>query len=130
MSRAFVTLLLVCGIAFPVASGAAQDKPPKRPRLAAAADTNDSRAYYNRGLELLERDPGKAEDAFYWASRLEPTWAEAFYARRVAGFMARDRILVRYLDGVRATVRSKRGAGARFTRVARTDHQSILPPRS
>lgn len=78
----------------------------ERPRLASGADTNEARAYYDRGLALLERDPATAAAAFLWATRLEPGWAEALHARRVAGFMANPRLLVRYLDGDRKTVRS------------------------
>jgi tetratricopeptide (TPR) repeat protein len=82
-------------------------KLPKRPRLGSAADTNDARAYYDRGRELLDRDPRTAADAFYWASRIDPSWPEPLYARRIAGFMADEALLVRYLEGQRAAVQSR-----------------------
>ena len=106
MSRFLVALLLLCSTLAPPPA-AAQGRLPKRPRLPGAADTNDARAYYDRGLALLENDPALAADAFYWATRLEPGWAEALYARRIAGFMAHESMLVRYLDGVRGVVSGK-----------------------
>ena len=49
---------------------------PRRPRLAAAADTNDAGAYYRLGRERLERSPEEAAAAFYWASQIDPGWAD------------------------------------------------------
>ena len=63
-------------------------EPPPRPELAAGADTNSANAYYEFGLERLERRPKRAADAFYWACRLEPTWAEPWYAQWVARLLA------------------------------------------
>ncbi|HYD51896.1 MAG TPA: hypothetical protein VEA99_04690, partial [Gemmatimonadaceae bacterium] len=57
----------------------AQSRVPLRPRLVAGADTNDAASYYAAGITLIERDPKTAADAFYWATRLEPTHADAFY---------------------------------------------------
>lgn len=85
----------------------AQDREPDRPRLETSVDTNDAYAYYNLGLAKLDRDPEKAADAFYWAARLNPGWAEAYYARRVALLLKDPRRLVRYWDGDKGTVRSK-----------------------
>ena len=63
---------------------------PPRPRLAAAADTNDWEAYYDAGLALLrQRKQREAESYFYWSSRLDPSRAEPFFARWVT-FWARD----------------------------------------
>jgi len=65
----------------------AQTKPepaPIRPKLAAATDTNDARAYLDFGLKVFENDPGSAVDAFFWATRLNPADAEAYYERRSA----------------------------------------------
>lgn len=54
-----------------------------RPRLAPGADTNDARAYYACGDDLLHRGRSldTADLAFYWAARLDPAWAEPLYAR-------------------------------------------------
>ena len=74
------------------------EKVPERPELAADADTNDAYAYYDYGLDRLRRQPERAADAFYWASRLSPTWADPYYARRVALHLSDKRQLVRYYN--------------------------------
>jgi tetratricopeptide (TPR) repeat protein len=54
-----------------------------RPRLAAGLDTNDAAVYYQAAIPLVRsgtRLPS-AEAALYWASRLDPTWADPLYAR-------------------------------------------------
>jgi tetratricopeptide (TPR) repeat protein len=79
----------------------AVEPPPPRPRLPAGADTNSGRAYYQIGLQLLERNLDSAADAFYWATRLEPDQGDALYARRVA-------LHARNLDVVRHYVQSRR----------------------
>lgn len=108
--RCVIRLLLLLSVVsiFSVVSAAAVQAPrePKRPRLDSGADTNDAVVYYNRGMALLDRDPEGASRAFYWATRLDPTWAKALYARRIAGYMAEPRFLVRYLDGDRKAVES------------------------
>lgn len=55
--------------------------PFPRPRLADTADTNDPLAYYLLGDSLRYRRPGIADRAFYWATRLDPTFADAYFAR-------------------------------------------------
>ncbi|HYK82789.1 MAG TPA: hypothetical protein VEU55_06550 [Gemmatimonadales bacterium] len=74
--------------------GQAQEVPPlengdayARPRLPAAADTNDWEAYFDYAVTRLRRDPRTAEAAFYWASRIDPTRAEPLYGRWVAWWM-------------------------------------------
>lgn len=74
----------------------AQKKVPKRPRLEAGSDTNHAGTYYRHGLRVLERRADEAADAFYWATRLDPGWAQPFYARRIALLMAEPHFLVRY----------------------------------
>lgn len=95
------TLLLVAST--PLA--AQREKEPRRPKLS-AADTNDPRAYYDFALDLLTKDPEKAADALYWSVRLEPTWADAYYARRIALLLADGRRLERYWSGDRRTIQS------------------------
>ena len=85
----------------------AQGKVPKRPRLGGGADTNDARAYYARGIELIETHPDEAVSAFYWSSRIDPGLAEAFHGRRIAGFIADGRLLVKYLEGARGVYSSR-----------------------
>lgn len=105
-----ITISLACATAIMLyalpASAQKQQNEPKRPVLEAGADTNDSRAYYLRGQSLLDRNPERAADAFYWAMRLDPTSADALYARRTALLMSDPRRLVRYLNGDRRTIRS------------------------
>ncbi|HEX6371968.1 MAG TPA: hypothetical protein VF006_23795 [Longimicrobium sp.] len=76
---------------------------PRRPRLAAQADTNDAAAYYRLGRERLERRPDEAAAAFYWASQIDPGWADPLYGRHVALLMSDPRRLVRYWEGDRRT---------------------------
>ena len=48
----------------------------------------------------------RAAAAFYHASRLDPTWADPVYARRIALFMAEPRMFSQYLRGSRRVVAS------------------------
>lgn len=85
-------LLIVAGVAQTVSAGA-----QARPRLPAAADTNDWNAYYDRGVELLRGNPAAADEMFRWAARLDPSRPEPLYARWVA-FHLRDKYrFMRYL---------------------------------
>ncbi len=51
-----------------------------RPRLPAGSDTNAALAYYNFGTRW-NAPTDTAEMALFWASRLDPSWAEPLYAR-------------------------------------------------
>jgi tetratricopeptide (TPR) repeat protein len=84
-TRVIAALVLV----LPLSAGAQSDGVPKRPRLDASigADTNDARLYHLHGLAKLSKFPQEAADAFYWAARLDPAWADPLYARRVAVLM-------------------------------------------
>src|SRR5438552_18521227 len=91
----------------PAALQAQGGKVPKRPNLEEGADTNFAPAYYEFGMRKIERDPQKAADAFYWATRLDPAWAQPVYARRIALLMADPRLLVGYMRGNRRFLESK-----------------------
>jgi tetratricopeptide (TPR) repeat protein len=95
-------VLLIAGVS------EAQKKPrePKRPKMDAARDTNSAGAYYYWGLSQLERNPRAAEDAFYWASRLEPTWADPLYAQRIAFHMSNLERFWKYLVGTKYVLKS------------------------
>jgi tetratricopeptide (TPR) repeat protein len=80
---------------------------PNRPSLPDGADRNDPWSYYRIGLANVQKDPDKAADAFYWAARLNPIWAEPFYGRRVALLLSNPRRLLRYMTGDRGEIRSK-----------------------
>ncbi len=73
------------------------DTDRRRPALAADADTNDADSYYRLGHEMVHRNPGAAADAFYWATRLNPNAAHAFYGRYAALLLDDPRFLVRYI---------------------------------
>jgi tetratricopeptide (TPR) repeat protein len=74
-------------------------KEPRRPKLAAGADTNDAHAYYAFAMDVLTDKPGQAADALYWATRLDPMSADAFYARRVALLLENPDRLLGYSSG-------------------------------
>ena len=103
LSRA--ALVVSACLAAPVVLDAQAE--PRRPALVAPADTNDWQAYYDAGSRWVESDPKKAADAFYWASKLDPTRPEPFYGRRVALLLQDPRRLVRYWRGDKGTVRSR-----------------------
>jgi tetratricopeptide (TPR) repeat protein len=88
----------------------AQQKVPERPRLSENADTNSAAAYYDLGLERLrgERE-SDAADAFYWASRLAPDWADPLFARRVALLLSHPERLIPYMEGAKRAVESPEG---------------------
>jgi tetratricopeptide (TPR) repeat protein len=63
---------------------------PDRPPLRAAqtqkdapvsVDTNDAQMYYAAGVASHATNPVGAAAAFYWASRIDPSWAEPYFAR-------------------------------------------------
>lgn len=77
---------------------------PRRPRLAASADTNDAMAYLQHAQRALESDAGVSADAYYWASRLDPASADALYGRRVATLMRRQSSFKSYMEGNTRTI--------------------------
>lgn len=86
----------------------AQKKPkePKRPKMEADRDTNAAAAYYWWGLGQMVRNPRGAEDAFYWASRLDPAWADPLYAQRIAFHMSNMERFYRYLIGTKYVIKN------------------------
>jgi Tfp pilus assembly protein PilF len=81
-------------------------KEPKRPKMDAERDTNAAAAYYYWGLGKLVRSPREAEDAFYWASRLDPAWADPIYARRIAFHMSDLVRFYRYMVGTKYVLKN------------------------
>lgn len=69
------------GAAMLVVASVSQAQAPRRPKMAADADTNDWNAYFDYGVQRLRREISVADDAFYWASRLDPTRPEPLVAR-------------------------------------------------
>ncbi len=87
-----------------LATQAAAQRVPPRPNLPRGADRNDWQAYYDQGVKALTgRMARAAEEAFFWAARLEPSRAEPLYAQRVAIFAQDLRRWERYLAGDAAT---------------------------
>jgi tetratricopeptide (TPR) repeat protein len=80
---------------------------PKRPKLQFTTDTNDAAAYYQLGQQILDRDPRRAADAFYWATRLNPNSAEAFYGLRTARHLSDLWRFKRYMEDDRKTIESR-----------------------
>lgn len=102
--RAILMMAAFCAVL--AGSLAAQKSPPKRPALPSGADTCDAMAYFKYGMEQLETAPFRAADAFYWAARVDPTWADPLFARRVALLLTNQGRLGLYLDGNRRTIES------------------------
>jgi tetratricopeptide (TPR) repeat protein len=67
----------------------AQDAPLPRPTLARSADTNDWRAYYDYAVANIGAYPTRADSAFRWAARLDPTRADPLFGSWVT-FWLRD----------------------------------------
>jgi tetratricopeptide (TPR) repeat protein len=44
-------------------------------------DTNDANVYYHAGLATIWVNPSGASASFYWASQLNPGWADPYFAR-------------------------------------------------
>jgi hypothetical protein len=61
---------------------------PSRPVLEAGADTNDARSYFGYGMKTVYDKPSEAVRGFYWASRINPTSAEALYSLQCASLLA------------------------------------------
>ena len=103
-------LVFILGLATVSVSGIAQAQKgkdePKRPRLSAGLDSNNARSYYDLGLEQLDRDPEQAADAFYWAARIDPTSADAYYGRRCALLLADKWRFQKYIEEDRRTLQS------------------------
>jgi Tfp pilus assembly protein PilF len=107
MCRLVFASLLALALTPAIAYGQDRQQPePKRPLLPAHSDTNDASTYYNLGLDKIQKEPQVAADAFYWATRLNPLHAEAYYGRRVALLVSDRRLAARYYRGDRSTLRS------------------------
>lgn len=78
--RAFAMVLLAAGTL------SAQEGP--RPRLRAGQDTNSAAAYYGLGMAKIAQDPVQAARGFYWATRLDPNFAEAWYGLWAASVLS------------------------------------------
>ncbi|HKG91275.1 MAG TPA: tetratricopeptide repeat protein [Gemmatimonadaceae bacterium] len=75
------------------------EKIPKRPSLPAGSDTNSGFSYYMYAKAQIRKNPARAADALYWASRMQPGVAELLYGRRIALLLSDKPRLVRYFFG-------------------------------
>jgi tetratricopeptide (TPR) repeat protein len=102
-------ILVACLLAVPCAASlGAQRLGPEVPRpKGAIADTNDAQAYFAYGVRRFESDPEVAAAAFYWAARLDPGFADAWYARRTALLMKDEGLRRTFVNGGRNARDSK-----------------------
>ncbi|MET0400470.1 MAG: hypothetical protein ABW277_27005 [Longimicrobiaceae bacterium] len=110
MLKSILVIATLCAAAhLPSTPAAAQDRTrePRRPRLDAAADTNSAAAYYSHGVRVMHSRPREAADAFYWATRIDPGMADAWYARRIAFFMSNPERFGAYMYRNRRVVESR-----------------------
>jgi len=103
-------VLVACILAVPCTGSLRAQRPgPEFPRpKGAVADTNDAQAYFDYGVRFFETDPNAAAAAFYWAARLNPGSADAWYARRAALLMVDDGLRRTFINGGRPARESKK----------------------
>jgi tetratricopeptide (TPR) repeat protein len=108
MRRSALTSALVLAIVAgsQVAHAQKAGKEPRRPKFPVGVDTNNAQTYYDFGLEKLETDPEQAADAFYWATRLNPMLADAYYGRRCALLLSDKWRFRKYYEDDRRTIQS------------------------
>ena len=82
----------------------------KRPKLDPPGDTNSADVYYDFGIRVLKDKPAEAFRAFYWAARINPRMASAYYARHIAGFWQKPSL---FLDLMRRHRRGERNREVR-----------------
>jgi tetratricopeptide (TPR) repeat protein len=99
-----IAAVAICSVLAAIPADAQRQVP--RPK-GAVADTNDAQAYFDYGLTVFEAEPNAAAAAFYWASRLNPGMADAFYARRLATIMADPGLRRMYIEGGKRARESK-----------------------
>jgi tetratricopeptide (TPR) repeat protein len=63
---------------------------PPRPALGAGQDTNSAEAYVAFGMLQIPDHPKLAGDAFFWATRLDPSSGAAWYGRWAAQLLDPD----------------------------------------
>ncbi len=71
------------------ATSALAAQEPRRPKLPADADGRQWESYFDLGVRIFRANPKAAEEAFFWASKLDPSRAEPLFARYAAFFSYR-----------------------------------------
>ena len=87
--RRFILLLALATVGIGSVASAQFSPAPRRPKLAAQADTNDWEAYFDYAVSQLHRERELADAAMYWSSRIDPSRAEPLFGRWVS-FWLRD----------------------------------------
>lgn len=95
LSPPLYLLVVFCLLMSPALMSAQEYHP--LPHLKEGADPRDPKAYYDHGIERIVEFPDSAAEAFYWASKLDPTWAEPLYSRWVALHLTDKRRLFQYV---------------------------------
>ena len=113
----------IAGVAFAAAAASAQAKTPEPRRPGVDGDRNDPKAYYKLGVKMLDHSPTEAADAFYWAMRLDPGWADAYYGRWAALHLVRGtKFLITGRTGEMASLTMSMGdIDSLMTRAVRLD---------
>lgn len=88
LPSALLTLAVLLAPALPAQKTQKTAPTPTRPRLDAGADTNDARSYYRYGMQMVNSKPGESVRAFYWATQIDPSSAEAMYALCTSSLLA------------------------------------------
>ena len=107
MRRSLASALAIAFLT--IAPSAHAQKPknePRRPKMPAGVDTNSAQVYYDYGLSKLQRDPEEAANSFYWATRINPLLADAYYGRRCALLLSDRWRFQKYEEDDRRTLQS------------------------
>ena len=92
-------LALTCMAA--IARAQAAGKEPKRPKVEADMDTNDAQSFLLVAAHQLDLRPAVARDAFWWATKLDPGSAPAYYGLRMATILADESVVRLLLNGAK-----------------------------
>lgn len=95
------TLPLLILVLLASAAPLAAQRVPERPALTPQADTNSAAAYMDLARESLQDRPRVAAAAFYWASQIDPTSADALYGRHAAELASDPRDVMAYWEASR-----------------------------
>jgi len=101
--RSFLALLVCCS----AAGAAAQPAPaPGQPMFTVGGDAKHWESWFDHGVRVMRDAPREASIAFAWASRLDPTRAEPYFALYAASMvrLPRERT-VQYFRGEETALR-------------------------
>jgi hypothetical protein len=102
--RRVLALVAAALVALPAAAQSWGPMPP-RPNLPRGADPNDWEAYFDLAVSLEPRAADRAEAAFTWAARLDPSRSEPMYALWAAFHFRDIGRFEEYANGLRCPAR-------------------------